>query len=454
MFEFLRKIYRKKGGIWKYADFYAEKIEEKNRLMLGDGGTRLLESGEINKIFNNRYNTPRTQKADAVSRYPSQEGNHTDTPPHPTLSPEERGNADIGVETQDFASLRGGVEHLYFKREDQNETGSLKGRSLAYQVSLNKQRGARALVISTSGNAGIAAAAYAKKAGIKIFVFISPDTESGKVADIQKYDPIVIKSKRAIRFANYVSAKYKIPNLRPSVDDDSIEGFKSIAFEIADEAGDVDAVFTFVTSGSSFVGMYRGFEAYKQLGKINKLPRMYAVQSGEIFGVVEEFEDNGCEIAKHEAQGSDVFPPHPDPLLEGEGTRKAGQFGIKDTRRKKEILNIINKTGGRGIYVSEIEVEKAKRLLFENKIETSLEGCASFAGFMKMQNREKYNTPLHPSQEGNNADAIQTSNTIRFNKTVCILSGKLRSGESEVDESKIFNADNFEEVDKIVKKLI
>jgi len=356
MLEFLRKKIKKQGGIWKYADFYAEKIEEKNRLMLRDGGTPLVEDADIDEVY--------------------------------------------------------GIDHLYFKREDENETGSLKGRSLCYQVSLNKQRGAGALTISTSGNAGIAAAAYARKAGLKLFVFISPDTEKGKVTEMQKYGPVIIRSKRAIRFANYAAAKYRLPNLRPSVDDDSIEGFKSIAFELGDEAGDVDAVFSFVTSGSSFVGMYRGFEAYKRSGKIGKIPEMYAVQSGEISSIAGEFKENGSSIAEEDR-------------VREEGIR-AGQLGVKNTKRKKEILEIIGRTCGKGIYVDGHEIGQAAEILRGKGLETSLEGCASFAAFIKVQRERK------------------------FKKAVCIFSGKLRGHEDEIDETKICGAESFEEVDGII----
>lgn len=357
MLEFLDKIKREKS-IWKYADFYAEKIAEDNQLMLHDGDSPLQENEEMNKLL--------------------------------------------------------GLEHLYLKREDKNETGSLKGRSLAYQISLNKQRGAKAVTISTSGNAGIAAAAYAKEAGMRIFIFISPDTEKAKIAAMQKYDPFIIKSSRAMRFANYASAKYKIPNLRPSVDDDSIEGFKSIAFEIADEAGNVDAVFTFVTSGSSFIGMYRGFERYLRDGKIAKMPKMYAVQSGNIFSIAEEFEENAGLIAAQKAP------------TEGVKGLKAGQLGVKNTKRKAEILDIIEKTGGAGVYVSETDVLTAKKFLADKKIKTSLEGCASFAGFVKKHNQEN------------------------FAKAVCIFSGKARSKKDEIDEENIYRVESFDEADDVV----
>lgn len=355
MLEFLDKM-KKEKSIWKYADFYAEKIAEENQLVLDDGSTPLEENEDINHLL--------------------------------------------------------GVQHVFFKREDKNETGSLKGRSLCYQVSLNKQRGHKAAVISTSGNAGVAAAAYAKEAGMKMFIFISPDTEKAKIEDMQKYDPVIIKSSRAIRFANYVAARYKIPNLRPSSDDDSIEGFKSIALEIADAAGEVDAVFTFVTSGSSFVGMYRGFERAVKEGKIGRLPRMYAVQSGEVFSIAEEFEENIPIIRARKG--------------EGEGQLSAGRLGVRHTKRKMEILEAVCKTKGRGVYVNDEDIETARIFLAEREIDTSSEGCASFAAFVRLQNSEN------------------------FQKAVCILSGKKRHEVGEIDEEYIYRAESFDEADDIV----
>ncbi len=356
MLEFLEKM-KKEKSIWRYANFYAQEVLETNQLVLGDGDTPLEENEEANRLLK--------------------------------------------------------FKHLYFKREDKNETGSLKGRSLAYQLSLAKQKGATAAVISTSGNAGIAAAAYAKEAGMKMFIFISPDTENAKIADMQKYDPVIIKSDRAIRFGSYVAAHYKIPNLRPSRDEDSIEGFKSVAFEIAEEAAEVDAVFTFVTSGSSFVGMYRGFQRYFEEGKIKKLPRMYAVQTGEIFSIAEEFAENEAMIGMR-------------PQSTGEGEPVAGQLGVKHTPRKEEILEIIKNTDGRGVYVRDADIKSAQEFLKARKIETSLEGYASFAALVRLKNVKDFNT------------------------AVCIFSGKKRKEVRKIEEEYIYRAESFDEVDDIV----
>jgi threonine synthase len=350
MSNFKNKINKKEKGIWRYANFYDEFIKPKNRLSLNSG---------INSI-------------------------------HKTIK---------------IKSL----PNIYFKREDENIAGSLKDRSLAYQVSLAKQNNLKSLVISTSGNAGIAAAAYCQKAGIKLYIFISPETEEAKIAEMQKYNPIIIKSKKAIRLANYLSAKYKIKNLRPSTDNDSIEGFKSIAFEIFKELREIAALFTFVTSGSSFIGIGRAFEYLCENKEIKKMPKLYAVQSGNIFSIAEEFEsklNNEGDISTCRLQ--------------------AGKLGAKNTRRKNEIIDLIKSSGGSGIYIKNEEIENAKNILNQNKIYTSPEGCASFAGVLKINEENK------------------------FEKNVCVLSGKERDKVNEIDESIIYKAENFKEVDEII----
>ena len=344
---FKDKINNDEKGIWRYVDFYDEFIRMENRLHLEGGDSEKLENVELNKISK--------------------------------------------------------IKHLYFQREDKNKAGSLKGRSLAYQVSFAKQNEKKELVISTSGNAGIAAATYCKEAGIKLYIFISPETENAKIVEMQKYNPVIIKSKKAIRMANYLSARYKIENLRPSSNDSSIEGFKSISFEIFEKLGEVDAIFTFVTSGSSFVGIGRAYRYLQDNGEIKKMPKLFAVQSGEISSIVREFE----KITEQKDSG-------------------AGRLGVKNTRRKNEILEFIKLSQGSGIYVNNQELQEATEIFEKNDIQTSQEGCASFAAVIK---------------EGRKNN---------FKKVVCILSGKSRDNNNRVIEDKIKIAESFDDVDDII----
>ncbi|MEW5768712.1 MAG: pyridoxal-phosphate dependent enzyme [bacterium] len=261
-----------------------------------------------------------------------------------------------------------GLNHLWFKREDLNPTGSHKARSLAYQVSKYYQEGKNPLVISSSGNAAISAAAYCRLAGIKILVFISPLTPRLKVDQLGLFEAVIVSTPKPINMARYTARHFNLVNLRPSVDDASIEGFKSIAFEIYEKGLDPEAVFVFPTSGSSLLGIGRGFIDLKEkYGQIGKLPQIHAVQSGKVASVVKEFVKDGRE----------------------EEETLAGCLGVKNTPRKEEIVKMIRLTKGQGWWVSSEEILKASSLLSHYGINTSAEGAANFAGVIKATSQRK-----------------------------------------------------------------
>lgn len=341
----------KVAGIWRFSNLYAEKVPPAFRLNLGDGQTPLIEN---------------TRLAREV-----------------------------------------GLEQLYFKREDENASGSLKGRSLAYQISLLSSRGQKACVLSTSGNAGIAAARYGAAAGIRVIVLLSPRTERAKLAEMSVFRPLIIVSKRAPRLANYIAAKYKLDNLRPTLDDASLEGFKSIAWEMDEAGAKFDAVFTFVTSGSSFLGMYEAFQADLSRGKLTKLPRMFAVQAGSVNSLANS--------------------PIVRPISLGENF--AGNCGIRQTPRRAKLMSATIKTGGGAIYVSDAQVLRARQSLERAKLFTSDEGSAVFAALAQVAPRQK------------------------IASAVGIFSGKRREPVEDIRFGDFPHAETFEEIDALMSAL-
>src|SRR5438874_13204964 len=61
-----------------------------------------------------------------------------------------------------------GLRRLWLKREDRNPTGSHKDRGAAYQISRCRATGDRVAVISSSGNAAVAASTYGSAAGVTV----------------------------------------------------------------------------------------------------------------------------------------------------------------------------------------------------------------------------------------------------------------------------------------------
>lgn len=165
----------------------------------------------------------------------------------------------------------------YLKREDENISGSLKTRGLAYQLSMAKKEGHERFVISTSGNAGITAVKYLGKYGGDLIVVTSKNVPDRKIDKLKKVCKHLITANNPTHIANYISKKYSFKNLRPSRDLNSIPGYYSLGFETYEQMEqDIDNIFIYSSSGSSFIGLYESFRQLNNLGCISKLPKMYA----------------------------------------------------------------------------------------------------------------------------------------------------------------------------------
>jgi threonine synthase len=253
---------------------------------------------------------------------------------------------------------------LFFKREDLNPTGSHKARSLVFQISYLHSRSMKCAVISSSGNAAIAAAAYAKLAGIELIVLLSPKTSPAKLNEIAKFPVTIVLSDHAARLCNYLARVHRYANLRPSVDDYSIQGFTTLAYELHDQiklicahnpkTAKIDHIFTYVTSGSSLLGLYQGFKMLQDSGDSASIPVLHAVQSGGVVSIAEHFDQRPLDAPKT-------------------------NLALGETRRKHEVIEAIIATGGSGWIISQEEIDQAASELGAHGLSTSDEGCASFS---------------------------------------------------------------------------
>ncbi len=253
-----------------------------------------------------------------------------------------------------------GLRRLGLKREDQNPTGSHKDRGLAFQVSveLSRKPPPSALVVSSSGNGAIAAAAYARLAGIPVAAFLSPRTSEDKVRRLRQLGAHIFESDRAISLAKEVARGRSLPNLRPSTHPHGATGFQSIGWEILETSDPVDAVFTFVSSAASFVGLGRAWARGGDITDRVWQPALHAVQGTGASPVAGEFDRR---------------------VSSAEEATELGALGAKKTRRVGEAKRIIRGTGGSGWVIRDEEAYESLRMLGRHGVETSLEGAAALA---------------------------------------------------------------------------
>jgi threonine synthase len=173
---------------------------------------------------------------------------------------------------------------VFVKYDGLNPTGSFKDRGMTMAISKAKEAGAKAVICASTGNTSAAAAAYAKRGGMRAFVLI-PDgyVALGKLAQALLYGAEVLAVKdnfdRALEIVREMADSYPV-TLVNSVNPYRLEGQKTAAFEIVDILGDApDWLCIPVGNAGNITAYWMGFCQYHQERKCERLPRMMGFQA-------------------------------------------------------------------------------------------------------------------------------------------------------------------------------
>lgn len=173
---------------------------------------------------------------------------------------------------------------LYAKLEGCNPSGSFKDRGMVMAVAKALEDGAKAFVCASTGNTSASAAAYAASVGKPCFVLLPAGKVAlGKLAQALMYGAKVIAVKgnfdRALEMAREAAEKegFAIVN---SVNPYRLWGQRSGAFEVCDVLGKAPDWHAIPVGNAGNISAYwAGYKQYKEIGKIDKLPRMMGFQA-------------------------------------------------------------------------------------------------------------------------------------------------------------------------------
>lgn len=301
---------------------------------------------------------------------------------------------------------------LFLKREDLNPNGSFKDRALAYQISCIQQKKEKYCVLSSSGNAAISCCAFCQKTDIKPIILISPDTPSNKLSQIIAKKPfILIKSKKAYRFAKYISKQYKIPILNPSHDDRAITGFETLGWEINQQLPNCEAIFSYLTSGASVLGIHNFFHNRPILPK----PQIIGVQSGRQTQLAQKMFFQNPSTEKQIAGKNS--------LAKIKRAKEISQTFLKQLQPQETCQQRIfisnNQQIPHGIvhWIDNQSIKDADQKLRKCQIDSSFEGAASLATALKFIKLYQLQTivviisgtkhPIIPNQSADNIYLIE-----------------------------------------------
>lgn len=278
-----------------------------------------------------------------------------------------------------------GCPNIYIKDERQGPTSSFKDRQAAVTIAALKEAGITEMVAASTGNVAISYSAYASRAGMKLWAFVTSLVPSVKMREIALYGSQVIKITGSYDQCKQVAAEfarqrhlYLDMGARTIT---SIEAMKTIAFEIAEQLTSIqgpgenspwrtpDWYIQAISGGMGPLGVYKGFREMQQMGWVSRIPAFAPIQADGCAPMVTSWK-KGLEKAEV------VHSPktHIETLATG------------DPGRTYEFLrNHVNNTNGVFESVSDEEAFRAMHVLAKMEgISAEPAAAVAFAGLFKL----------------------------------------------------------------------
>ncbi len=288
-----------------------------------------------------------------------------------------------------------GVSQLYLKDDTRNPSGSFKDRGASLTVTKCVEMDIQAIALpSKAGNLPSAFASYAARAGLRCYALLMDSSPSSDVA------------RTVLRGARVVQVRGSHVDLNALFDTLSrrrgwfdcraprnlfrIEGKKTVGFEIAEQFGWTapDVVVTAAGGGVNTAALWKAFSELKQLGWIERTPRIVAVQPEGCAPLVRAFV-SGTDVSPWEnpatfAVGLEVPAPGMGPQVL-RALRESG--GLADTVSDQEIRSaILDLARSEGIHVQPasaagvawvIKAARSERLAATEKVVCILTGAGN-----------------------------------------------------------------------------
>lgn len=259
---------------------------------------------------------------------------------------------------------------LFVKDDSQNPTFSFKDRASALVSAFAKEHGITEIVAASTGNAGSSLAGICAAASQKAIIIVPKNIPPAKLLQIVLYGaiPIVIDGNYddAFELSLKASDEFGWFNRNTAFNPLTIEGKKTAALEIFDFFRNAlpDRIFIPVGDGVILSGIYKGFEDLLELGILEKMPCIVAVQSLFSDNLIRNLESANFEI-------------HP-------AKTAADSISVDVPRNFNMAAHYLKKYNGKTILVDDSEIIKATGVLARNSgIFAEPAAATAMAGFLK-----------------------------------------------------------------------
>jgi threonine synthase len=180
-----------------------------------------------------------------------------------------------------------GLRQLSAKHEGMNPTGSHKDRMSAQAVSRALDAGAQTVVLASSGNAAVSAAAYCAAAGLPCEIATYHDMPEPFARALHRLGAKRLTfdhgfgrwehlRRRVEQDGAFALTNYSVPAVgSPAF---GVEGYRAVALECVADGCIPDHVLVPTARGDLLWGIYSGLRDQLQAGLIARMPRLWAVE--------------------------------------------------------------------------------------------------------------------------------------------------------------------------------
>ncbi|MEW5872416.1 MAG: pyridoxal-phosphate dependent enzyme [Chloroflexota bacterium] len=283
-----------------------------------------------------------------------------------------------------------GCPNIFIKDERQGPTSSFKDRQAAVNIAALKEAGINEVVLASTGNVAIAYSAYAARAGIKLWAFLTSLVPAEKMRETAIYGTQVVKVTASYDQAKKVAAEYARQRglylERGARSIPSVEAMKTIAFEIVEQISQEslplpqeqqeapwrapDWYFQSVSGGLGPLGVLKGFYELREMGLIDRIPAIAGIQTAGCSPMVQAWKAN-----------LDTAEPVVSPRTH------IATLSTGDPGRTYTLLRQRMQAGGGGAFESATDEEAFRAMHILAKLEgISVEPAAAvaFAGLIKL----------------------------------------------------------------------
>jgi len=278
-------------------------------------------------------------------------------------------------------------ENIMVKDETRNPSASLKDRASAVVASIAKASGYKRVSCASTGNAGVSLACLCASEALESYIFVPETASKQKLAQLRAYGANVVTIDatydECYDICNSVSEQRGLYNRNTAYNPYTIDGKKTVAFEIAEQLDFKVPSYIFVPVGDGCIisGVWKGFKDLKDCGFIKDMPVLIGVQADGCNPLAREFDNGAGSKTKAELKTG----------IETETTKtKAESIAVCRPRNGFMALRDVRESGGHFVTVSDEEMfDSLKLLASKTGIFAELASASTIAAIRKEKSEKK-----------------------------------------------------------------